>query len=78
MIKRERIMPRKEIQTHLVKKIAKSRKVCTNCNNEVSIGEAYHLEQGVDEHLHSLLARSFCSKCYAKYGERYLLRGKNS
>ena len=70
-------MPGKEIQTHLVKKVAKSPKVCTNCNDEVPIGEAYHLEEGVDDHLHSLLARSFCSNCYAKYGEHSLLRGKN-
>jgi len=66
-------MPRKEIETHLVKKVAKSPRVCTNCNNEIPIGEAYHLEQGVSEHLHSLLARNFCSECYAKYGERILL-----
>jgi len=66
-------MPGKEIETHLVKKVAKSPRVCTNCNNEIPIGEAYHLEEGVKEHLHSLIARNFCSKCYAKYGERILL-----
>lgn len=63
-----------EIQTHLIKKVAKSPRVCTNCNNEVPVGDVYHLEEGVNEHLHSLLARNFCSKCYAKYGERSLLR----
>lgn len=66
-------MPGKEIETHLVKKVAKSPRVCTNCNNEIPVGEAYHLEEGVKEHLHSLIARNFCSKCYAKYGERILL-----
>jgi hypothetical protein len=67
-------MERKEIQTRLVKKVAKSPRVCTNCNDEVPIGDVYHLEQGVNEHLHSLLARNFCSECYAKYGERSLLK----
>jgi len=38
-------------------------------------GELYHLEKGVKEHLHSLLARKFCSDCYAKYGEITLLKG---
>jgi hypothetical protein len=69
-------MPEREIQTRLVKKMAKYPRVCTNCNNEIPIGEAYHLEEGVKEHLHSLIARNFCSKCYAKYGERILLISK--
>ena len=62
-----------EIETHLVKKVTKFPKVCTNCNNKISVGNAYHLEEGVKEHLHSLIARQFCSDCYAKYGERKLL-----
>ena len=68
-------MPGKEIKTRLVKKVAKSPRVCTSCNGEVSVGSVYHLEEGVDEHLHSLLARGFCSDCYAKYGEKKLLVG---
>ena len=64
-----------EIETHLVKKVTKFPKVCTNCNEEIPIGEAYHLERGVKEHLHSLLAREFCSDCYSKYGEKKLLFG---
>ena len=66
-----------EIETHLVKKVAKFPNVCTNCKEEISVGEAYHLEKGVNEHLHSLLARQFCSNCYSKYGEKKLLRGGN-
>ena len=66
-------MPEREIQTRLIKKVAKSPRVCTNCNNQILIDEVYHLEEGVKEHLHSLIARNFCSKCYAKYGERILL-----
>ncbi len=69
-------MTKKEIQTCLIKKTAKSPRVCTNCNNEILVGNIYHLEHGVNEHLHSLLARNFCSECYAKYGERILLKGQ--
>ena len=65
------------IETHLVKKVAKFPGVCTNCNKEISVGNAYHYEQGVKEHLHSLLARQYCSECYAKYGEKKLLYGLN-
>ena len=61
------------IETRLVKKIAKFPRVCTNCNETISEGEMYHLEEGVKEHLHSLIARQFCSKCYAKYGVKQLL-----
>jgi len=64
-----------EIQTRLIKKFAKFPRVCTNCNNEIHIDDLYHQEEGVKEHLHSLIARQFCSDCYAKYGERKLLSG---
>jgi len=65
-----------EIETHLVKKVAKFPRVCTNCKNEIIDSDVYHLEEGVKEHLHSLIAREFCSNCYAKYGERKLLSVK--
>ena len=65
-----------EIETHLVKKVAKFPKVCTNCRGNIAIDDIYYLEQGVKEHLHSLIAREFCSKCYAKYGEQKLLLGR--
>jgi hypothetical protein len=64
-----------EIETRLIKKVAKSPRVCTNCKKQIEIGEAFHLEEGVNQHLHSLLAREFCSNCYAKYGEKKLLVG---
>ena len=61
------------IETHLIKKTANTTKVCTYCNTEIPVDDIYHQEEGVKEHLHSLIARQFCSKCYAKYGERILL-----
>jgi hypothetical protein len=63
------------VKTHLVKKVARDSNVCTNCDQTIFEGEVYHLEEGVDQHVHSLLARHFCSDCYAKYGEKKLLQG---
>jgi hypothetical protein len=64
-----------DIQTHLIKKVANGPKFCTNCNKEILRGDIYHLEEGVNQHIHSLMARSFCSACYARYGEKKLLKG---
>ena len=64
-----------EIETRLIKKVAKFPKVCTNCSIAIAVGDVYHYEQGVKEHLHSLIARQFCSDCYSKYGEKKLLFG---
>jgi len=61
------------IKTHLVKKVARDSVFCTSCDKQINKGETYHLEEGVTEHLHSLLARKYCSKCYGKYGEKKLL-----
>ena len=69
------LMPENKIHTHLIKKVAKFPKFCTQCDKEIEIGEAFHLEEGVEQHLHSLIARRFCSDCYAKYGEQKLLSG---
>ncbi len=63
------------IQTHLIKKVAYDSKFCTNCNKQIFKGDTYHLEEGISQHIHSLLARGFCSDCYAKYGEKKLLKG---
>lgn len=64
------------IETHLVKKQTILAVVCMQCNRSIESDEIHYLEEGVKEHLHSLLARKFCSNCYAKYGENTLLRGK--
>jgi len=64
------------METHLVRKQSKFPKVCTSCNKKIPPGELFHLEEGVKEHIHSLLARQFCTECYTKYGERILLTGK--
>ena len=69
-------MTEKNIKTHLVLKIANTTRVCTQCNNQIFSGEPFHHEEGVNKHLHSLIARQFCSDCYAKYGEIKLLHQK--
>ena len=61
------------IQTQLKKKVASSPKACTQCKTKINQGEIYHVEEGIEEHIHSLIARNFCSNCYAKYGEKKLL-----
>jgi len=64
-----------EIETRLVKKQSKFPTVCTNCDSKIAPDEIYYLEEGVEEHIHSLIARKFCSNCYTKYGERILIKG---
>jgi hypothetical protein len=63
-----------EIETKLVRKTATSPLSCHKCKGRISAGETFHLEEGKDKHLHSLVARHFCTNCYAKYGEPQLLK----
>jgi hypothetical protein len=67
-------MVEEEIETRLVKKQSKFPGVCTYCDNKIYPETLFYLEEGEKEHIHSLIARKFCSDCYAKYGERILLR----
>jgi hypothetical protein len=62
-------------KTYLVKKQSKFPTVCTNCDSKIASDEVHYLEEGIEDHIHSLIARKFCSDCYAKYGERILIRG---
>jgi hypothetical protein len=64
-----------QIEIRLIKKQSKFPTVCTNCESKIAPDEVYYLEEGVEEHIHSLIARKFCSNCYKKYGERILVRG---
>lgn len=65
-----------EIERYLDKKESKINTVCTNCKNKINSGEIYYVEKGKKEHIHSLIARKFCSDCYSKFGERKLIKGK--
>ena len=54
-------MTKLDIETHLVKKIVKIPEICTYCKNKIPEGNTFHLEEGVKDHLHSLISRRFCS-----------------
>jgi hypothetical protein len=45
---------------------------CGCCGEAISAGEYYYKETVEDRFLQSLHARSFCVKCYEKYGETLL------
>ncbi|MEM0493138.1 MAG: hypothetical protein QXS02_04190 [Candidatus Thermoplasmatota archaeon] len=63
-------------ETQLIPKVSPTPKVCMYCHSTIPANEVYHQEEGVGYHLHSLVARHFCSKCYAKYGAKQLLKGE--
>lgn len=63
-----------DIETCLVRKTAKSKLSCHKCKKEIKTGEVYHLEEGKNKHIHSIIARHFCTNCYAKYGQVELLK----
>ena len=66
-------MIEKQIDTKLIKKISNINNVCTNCKNKIPKKELYYFEVGIKDHLHTLISRRFCSKCYSKFGEKKLL-----
>ena len=68
-------MVKNQSETRLVKKQSIFPTVCTNCETKIAPDEIHYVEEGVKEHIHSLIARKFCKDCYAKYGERILIRG---
>ncbi len=61
-----------KMETRLVKKTSPTKNVCTSCKREIKPNEEYLIEEGIEEHLHSLLARRYCHDCYRKYGESLL------
>ena len=67
-------MVENEVETRLVKKQSKFPSVCTYCNSKIYPDEVHYLEEGVKGHIHSLIARRFCTECYTKHGERILLK----
>jgi len=69
-------MKQYQIKTHLVLKHLKIPAVCTYCNDTISSDDISYVEEGLKEHVHSLIARKFCAECYKKYGELHLLKGK--
>ncbi|RLF43786.1 MAG: hypothetical protein DRN09_04220 [Thermoplasmata archaeon] len=66
------------MKTRLVRKKALEKIVCTNCGKTINKDEWYYREEGVDFHLHSLIARNYCEECYTKYGEEVLIKSQQS
>lgn len=60
------------MKTHLIPKKSPNKKICTFCKSEIKPNEKYFVEEGINKHLHSLIARKYCQKCYKKYGEKIL------
>jgi hypothetical protein len=71
-------MVEKSIQTHLVKKRSQFPTVCISCNRSIEINEPHYVEEGITGHIHSLIARKYCSECYMKHGEQLLFRGNTA
>ena len=63
----------KGIQTRLVKRHSQFPTVCIYCNSQIPADELHYIEEGITEHIHSLLARKYCTECYKKYGDRLLV-----
>jgi hypothetical protein len=68
----------KKIETHLVQRQSTFPSVCIHCNKTIPAYEIHYAEEGVTEHLHSLIARKFCTECYVRHGEQSLLQGPQS
>ena len=68
-------MMRKKIESHLLQKQSPFPTVCIFCNKTIPPNEIFYAEEGNTEHIHSLVARKFCSECYIKHGEQPLLTG---
>ncbi len=59
-------------QRHLVPRQSTSPCLCIGCNKMIPANEVYYAEEGVGVHLHSLVARRFCYRCYSMHGEKLI------
>jgi uncharacterized protein with PIN domain len=66
----------KVIATRLVKRHSLFPTVCIYCNQQITPDSLHYVEEGISEHIHSLIARKYCESCYTKYGEQILLHDK--
>ncbi len=63
-------------ETRLVKRHSQFPTVCIYCNAQILPNNLHYVEEGIKEHIHSLIARKYCEVCYVKYGEQILLHEK--
>ena len=66
-------MMQKAIQTRLVKRHSQFPTVCIYCNSQIPPDGLHYIEEGINGHIHSLIARKYCEECYNKYGNQLLV-----
>ncbi len=69
-------MESKVLETRLVKRHSQFPTVCIYCNKQIPADDLHYVEEGITTHIHSLIARKYCTTCYTKFGENILLREK--
>jgi len=70
------MMEKKILVTRLVRRHSQFPTVCIYCNTQIPPDDLHYVEEGVTDHIHSLIARKYCATCYTKYGEQILLHEK--
>lgn len=43
---------------------ARTKHICSNCGQQINIGDVYYAEKIKDKFLHSLHSKKLCQKCY--------------
>ena len=71
------MMEKKVLETRLVKRHSQFPTVCIYCNKQIPTDDLHYVEEGINAHIHSLIARKYCESCYTKYGEQILLHEKS-
>jgi uncharacterized protein with PIN domain len=66
-------MMEKKFVTRLIKRHSQFPTVCIYCDKQILPNSLHYVEEGVTEHIHSLIAQKYCESCYTKYGEQLLL-----
>ena len=59
-------------ERHLVARQSTEPCLCIGCNKMIPANELHYVEEGVHTHMHSLIARRFCGRCYAMHGEKLI------
>ena len=71
-----KMMEKKLLETRLVRRHSQFPTVCIYCNKQIPPDDLHYVEEGITDHIHSLIARKYCESCYTKFGEQILLHEK--
>ncbi|MBN1281302.1 MAG: hypothetical protein JXA00_06605 [Candidatus Thermoplasmatota archaeon] len=69
-------MMEKKLETRLIKRRSQFPTVCIYCEKTIPANDLHYVEQGMTEHIHSLIARKYCATCFEKHGDNLLLKDK--